>query len=316
MKTEAKLREHLTAEPPGLPGPGVYENVPDREYHSWPYCSQSRLWKMHVTSPGHMREEMENPTDPTEDQILGWAIHDAVLLPELFEERYTVAGQCEARKKDRERCTNPGKVCHDGHWYCLTKGHDPGGIPDVLDVLSEKNHEISLNVRSSVMSKTAAEVLLRGERKELSIVFDDEETGVRCKARIDCFNEIMGAAPDLKSTRDASKPGFMRAIAKYGYYIQAPFYLRALYSVGLVAHFFSFIACEKKAPWGGKNVQVFNLHGEAIDGGLKVLRPLLKQWKECEESGEWPGHSDKVVDITLPPWEWKKIEEAGIEVVE
>ena len=63
-------------------------------------------------------------------------------------------------------------------------------------------------------------------RTEVSFFWDDPETGVACKGRIDRMRRQHNRAwiLDLKSTDDASKPAFTRSVVNYAYHRQADWY--------------------------------------------------------------------------------------------
>lgn len=289
-----------------IPTVGLHEDISAGEYHAWYGASQSRLKTLRDRTPAHLLHEIRNPAPQTPALAFGEMVHDAVLLPDLFRDRYVSAGQCEATKKGGDRCSNTGSVRIDGHWFCGVRGHAPDGAPDTGYRVVDRSEWLQAKAMwESVRGHPVAGALLNGPA-EMSAAWTDEETGVLCKARFDITPAGIGAIGDLKTTRDASPAQFTRAIYNYGYYMQAAHYLRGARQLGIEARHFVIIAVEKDPPYA---VAVYRIRDDAVYAGEEELRPLLKRWAECEAAGEWPGYPEEAVDISLPPWSWRQIDE-------
>lgn len=291
------------------PPPGVYRGVPAAEYHAWDAASNSALNRL-ARSPMHARWELDNPSPPTEATLRGDALHLAVLEPQLFSERYVVAGQCSAvlqtGVRRGEECGAPGKAVHGGRWMCGS--HSVGIGEDVRTVLPAAVYRACVSMHAAAVAHPDVAALLAAtDDRELSIVFDWPETQVRCKARIDVPALAAGVLGDLKTTQDASEGAFMRSIVRYGYHRQAPFYLtgcRELHSLGLLPSAptdFLFIPVEADPPHG---VGVYRLSDGAVSAGRESLQRLIPQWALCTARGMWPGYAQEIRDITLPDWAW------------
>lgn len=268
--------------------PGLYPDVDADEYRRWPLASQSILKILRDRSPAHAREAMLNPPEPTPALRLGEAVHMAVLQPDLFMERYVVAPEVDRR-------TKAGREA----WEEFLAEHESKRI------LTSQEWAQCIAMRDAVRSHSIASKLLWGEA-EVSAVWRDPDTGVMCKGRFDDIARGIGALVDLKTTMDASKGAFTRAIYEFGYYIQAAMYLRGAQTLGLNVKFFTFIAVEKTPPYG---VAVYHVRDDAIDAGVQELRPLLETFARCQQTGRWPGYAEEAVEISLPPWAWSQIEE-------
>lgn len=101
-----------------LLGPGIHYGVESSIYHAIDACSNSRLNVLSHRSAKHLRYAIDNPEDPTPAQIIGDAVHVAVLQPDLFDKHFVRADRCSARKKDNVPCSNPGKFLVGGDWLC------------------------------------------------------------------------------------------------------------------------------------------------------------------------------------------------------
>lgn len=299
----------MNQKPPETPAPepGIYYDVPAAVYHAWPYASNSRLGDL-KRSAEHCREKMLHPEPPTPAKILGDAAHYCILQPELFATRYIVADQCCKPKKDGKRCTNPGKACIGGEWFCgvhLELGtqvlHDPRTI------LASEEFERCQIMADRVRSHPASAMLFEHRTAvEVSCVWDDPTTGVRCKMRIDMTCDGIETIADIKSTENARPHIFEKSIFKYGYYRQAAFYLNGAKVLGLPSKRFVIVAIEKKGAFGRSACPILP---DVIHAGHEEIQRLLPVWGECEKSGIWPGYSDEFNDVGLPAYAWRELEE-------
>ena len=113
-------------------------------------------------------------------------------------------------------------------------------------VISKADYELAKACADSVLSHDEAKFLLSDGVAEAS--FFSEIDGINVKCRPDYYNKRHGIIIDVKSCNDASPDAFVKDVAKFGYYIQDPFYCDVLESLGYPANKFIFIAVEKKAP--------------------------------------------------------------------
>lgn len=298
-----------TIEPPE---PGIYKDTPMREYHAWDAASNSRLSRL-MRSPAHLRTYIEDDYTESKAQRIGRMIHMAVLEPELFEENYTVLGDCEAIKKsDNKPCTNSARVERDGEQYCGT--HDPGGPDPDTEFVSEDELETAERIRERVREKESCQKLLAGAGDvEVSVVWEDPETGVTCKARWDRYAPAASCIVDLKTTKNAEFYSFRKDIFRYGYHRQAHFYLRGALALDYDVSGFGIIAAEKEPPYG---VAPYTLPETVVheDDIEDQVNRLLRLYAKCTEADHWPDYPDRVADISIPSWGWKQIERQNSEI--
>lgn len=273
------------------PEPGVYEGVDFSTYEAWPAASNSALSKLYQ-SPSHLRAYLNRETEDSQSLVMGRAIHCAVLEPDDFAGRFGRFVGDRRTKEGKAQFASLSGLFGDGK------------------VLKAEEFDRCVKVRDAVFCHRWSVRLLDGQ-KEVSIVWDDPASGVRCKARLDCYTPQLngGAVVDLKSTRDASRRGFARAVREYGYYRQAAFYLTGARAVGFQVEHFVNIAVESDVPF---NVQPYRMNEGAIDAGQQELVKLLYDYKRLMEipRSEWPvGYSAEVEDVTLPDWSWSQIDE-------
>src|SRR5690606_1936759 len=129
---------------------------------------------------------------PTPAQVLGDAIHRAVLQPGLFGREFVCGPDGDRRKK----------VVREA-WDELQKAY-PGAT-----VLAPSDFSCCIEVRDAVWAHPAARRILQGAEAELSAVWEDTAPGHKpflSKGRFDIVNSRLRILADLKTTEDAS-PG-------------------------------------------------------------------------------------------------------------
>jgi hypothetical protein len=282
-------------------------------YHEWEAASNSRLTHL-MRSPAHLKAYMGAEHRDTPALAFGRAAHAAILEPDTFEDRYVTAGRCLAVTTKGTQCTKSGTwPTKGGGFVCSTHvygaAYEPPEQANTVEVLSTDDHRHCLGMRDAVHRMKRAHGMLTGQGEvEMSIRWNDPETGVPCKARLDRHSPELagGAIVDLKTTRNASPLDFERAIFSFGYHRQAAFYLMGAKAMRLPARHFSIIAVEKEPPYG---VAIYRLTEGAVQGGEDQVRPLLRRYAECIKTDSWPCYPDEVRDISLPAYAWNQLSE-------
>jgi len=284
-----------------VPEPGIYRDVPAAVYHSWKACSNSLLSHLVTHTPAHLKWAQDNHEE-ADALAFGEAFHASILEPDRFAREYAVAGQCEASKKSGDRCSNPGVLSSGGAWYCGV--HKPAVIaPDGRKVISADDMEMLRGFRAAVAATPKLRRIIKDRiETELSIVWNDAATGVLCRGRIDAIYKTM--IVDLKTTRDASRREFERAIFGYGYHRQIAFYSRGLAAHGIAADLNTIAAFEKRAPY---LAAPYAIDDEALRAGDAQITPALERYAECLATNQWPGYSPDIQTISLPKWALNQI---------
>ena len=262
--------------------PGLHKDVPYEVYASWDALRSSYLSKF-KRSPRHALSYRLNPREPSAAMNLGTAIHSAVLEPEMFEKEYAAAPKVDRR-------TKPGKAT-----WAEFLAQNPK-----VSVLSSENMDTCLRIRESVWSEPWAEALLGGKgENELCAVWQDPEFKVACKCRVDRFSASRGAIIDLKTTRDASREAFGRAIENYDYHVQAAFYLDGFDAISPHPRTFLWIAIEKEPPYGAS---VGEADSADLEEGRRRYKAAIGMHLEAERTGVWPGYPSEIQIFQRPPW--------------
>jgi hypothetical protein len=265
-----------------------------------------------------MKAARDNPPAPTPALVLGRAIHARVLEPDRFADCFRVAGRCSADTKGGERCSRTGThLLADPRdaWVC-SQHYDRDYPPPVrsdFTTITPEQRDIANAVAGAIDSHAMAGRLLRAKTEaELSIVWDDPLTGIRCKARLDAYAPVAGGTiPDIKTALDGDPLTFRRTLLKWGYHRKAWFYLRGAKAVGLEARHFPIIAAEKAPPWA---VVVYRVDDDVISYLENHMTALLELYALCEARQEWPSYSEIIREVSLPAWGWNQIDDETEEV--
>lgn len=275
--------------------PGVYPDVDFDDYAVWPALNYSKLKHFRKT-PRHARWYFTHDEESRKYQDFGHVLHMALLEPQRFKE----AGAVVAPKLDRR--TREGKATWS-HFEKMAAGRQ---------IVTQEDMDKILGIKESVLQHATASEALYGEGvNELSIVWEDPETGILCKARIDRLCTI-GSWPfvvDLKTTHKvASTHSWQMAVESYGYHEQAAHYLRGLSVLAPLdsgQRKFAWLVVETEPPFC---VRVFEAEDAALGIGNDQIVRYLQTYAECEERNLWPGWPEGMDIAGLPAWVYKRFD--------
>ena len=112
------------------------------------------------------------------------------------------------------------------------------------------------------------------------------------KARLD-WHDGSGAW-DLKTARDASPRGFVRAINNFNYHMQAALYLDACLASNLGAEQFMFLAQEKAHPYP---YAVYTLSDDAMEYGRAKNEQALETLLRCKKNDDYRPYNISGVQV-------------------
>lgn len=253
--------------------PGVYDNLPAEQYHADTAVGSSTLKKLATMTPAHAKYGSFQRTDALE---FGAAFDMCLLEREIFNTTY-LRGPDDRRGK---KWTEALDACERGQILMVAKDYDR-----VLE-----------NVEVVLSNPDVASLLSGNTIRQQSAFWIDKETGLRCKARPDLINEDHELMVDVKTTISADPRMFGSQCAKLGYHIQ-----RAQYLDGYNGKYdrFLFLAIEKKHPF---LACVYEMDQASAEAGYVLYRAMLNKYKQCSESGVWPGYPSGIQPLSLPTW--------------
>lgn len=243
------------------------------EYHGYKEAiSKSRLANMAVC-PAYFKWCEDNPTEPSEDMVLGSAFHKIVLEPETFYDEFAVMPNFDRRTKE-------GKI-----QYALFVEQSDGKT-----VITQDQYDTICGMRDSIMSNPYAKKLINGNIEQ-SMYWVDDLTKVPCKCRPDVWRAVADriVLTDLKSTKSVLPNDFMRDVVKYHYDLQDAMYTNGASKVLGVPKDnidFVFIAVEKKPPY---LLNIMQADTYVIQKGEADFREFIGTYAECKEKNNWYG---------------------------
>lgn len=281
----------MTTEPTGIAvQPGVYKDVSFETYRLWDAANISMLGGFTRTA-AHVRYEQLHGRPDTEAKKLGRAVHLAVLEPERFAREVVVAPHVDRR-------TKVGKA----DWAAFLAEH-----PTATHIEAEDFERLAA-MRDSILAHPTAGIFFRGRGlNELSIVWDDPQTGVRCKARIDRIAPINTAVVigDLKTARDAGRHAFESDLSSHGNARQAAHYtsgMQVLMPTEQPRQFVFFVV-ESAAPF---LTACYDVDPDSMAHAENERQSFLRAYRECRATGIWSGYAEGIETAALPAWTMKR----------
>ena len=274
--------------------PGIYD-IPEDQYHRDPVpggsLSASGAKKLLADGgPARYRHQLDEPEAPSEDMEFGTAAHKLVL---------GVGAPLVEVKADNWR----GNDAKDQ----AAKARAVGAIP-----LLTKDIKVVHAMADALGRHPTAAALLDGERgqPEMSAFWQDQQFGIWRRCRYDFMPDPRRAGripviADYKTCKDASPRGFPKAVADFGYYLQAAWYCDAWRAIHGTDPAFVFVAQEKTAPY---LVATYQLDAEALQIGRHDGERAMEIWRDCREAEAdgrtwaWPGYSHEIETLALPRW--------------
>lgn len=267
--------------------PGVYE-LPEDVYHADPTpngsLSVSGAKKLLAPScPALYKYERDNPPPSKDVFDYGTAAHRLVLGVGA-----DIVGVDAADWRTKEAKAQRDQI--------RARGCTPILLSDMACI-----EEMALAIRSHPIASALFDP--EGGQPEASLFWQDEDSGVMCRGRVDWLPYASGnrlIIADYKTARHAEPQAFARDAASYRYHMQAAWYIDGVKALGLDDDpAFVFVVQEKTAPY---LVTVVELDISALYAGRTLNRKALDVYAECAANDTWPGYADDVALVSLPIW--------------
>lgn len=256
----------------------LIEDLPFSEYLRSPAISVHQAQHV-LKSPAHFMWHRTNSTPPNPAQALGTLVHALVMERHKVIEEYTV--------ETIDRRTKAGKA--------RAEEIERQG----LIAVSEETMTTATSMANAVLSHDVAWALFQEGTPEVSMFWEDPDTGLQCRGRADWIPSGHSVLVDLKTAADGSYEGFSKAAANFNYDMQAAHYLNGSRECGLERDHFVFVVVENVPPHA---VSLFVPDREMMQSGKVKMRRALGTLRECFDSGVWPGYPQEVQVLTLPNW--------------
>ena len=273
------------------PGQGLtHDSLSNEDYHAGPGLSVSGAKRL-LRTPFHYHaltgERTAPPKAPTPSMVNGTLVHCATLEPDQFDTRYVVGPDVDKRTKQWKDFVN--------------------AIPqDAFEVITQLQRDQAFAQAAALRAVPEVAELLTAEGfiAEQSVFWRDTAHGLLLKCRPDGRAPVAHGAGivllDIKTCVDASDEGFAAACAKYGYYMQDPWYCEGVeVATGLPVLGMVFGVVENEYPYAAR---AFMLSDEARAHGREAYAKARATYAACITRGEWPGYPAGIAVIDLPRW--------------
>lgn len=283
---------------PLITAPGAYPDIAIEDYHSnvdlcpAPSLSSSGIKTLLDKSPAHFWFNSPlNPERPAEIQKphlnLGKAIHDALLLPERWStEFYHVV-------------PDGFTPAHHIKWADEMPAYRRA-LKDGKAILSATQAAKVARMAEKVEKHELAKALLISGTPEMTLAWQDEKTGVWCKARPDVTPDLRAIIPDVKSALNPSPAAFEKHAATFRYFNSAALYLDGLDVLfGEEKRRFIFVVIESDEPF---TVTLYQADEDDLNRARMENRKAIDLFAKCLKRNAWPEYATGVLPLQLPPY--------------
>jgi len=259
--------------------PGIYDGIKIADYHADPALGSTSLKTLATKTPAHYQHYLKHPkSSPAFD--LGTAAHSLIL--EGDESGVVVIDVDSKRGKawtePADKAEAEGKIALTSKEWAQVKG-----------------------MRDSVMAHEEASKLFTGHKAEQSVFWDED--GLPLKCRPDAWQPSL--LIDLKTTLSADPNEFGKTAHNFGYHQSAAHYIDGVKAATGEELPFKFVLIEKTAPY---LVSVVSLDPEAIIYGRQLNDRAKRIYRECIESGNWPGYPSSD-SVSLPNYAFYQMDD-------
>lgn len=278
---------------------GAYSGMPELLYHRHEALSSSGAKKLTKPStPAHFRQWRDAPQKPKKEFDIGSAAHTVVL-----------------------GTGRPLHVVEAGSWVTKAAkeerelGRELGRIP-VLEKEYEEVQAMADEIRRHPLASLlfqrqqweAGQLIEATGTAEVSLFWRDEVLGVDKRCRLDWLPSRLTVegvlmVPDYKTCASAAPDAIARSVRDYRYHQQAEWNTDGVLACGLSGGapvVFVFVFQEKTAPYL-INVKAVERQSLQVAGWRNGQ--AMRLFRECSESGSWPGYPEKIEEIQLPYWD-------------
>jgi len=271
--------------------PGIRHGVPIDDYHAIDACSAGRLRDM-GRSAAYCRMRMEEPTPDTPAMAVGSFV-DALLLDPDTSDAFAL--------KDFDARTKVGKQRRDEL--------AAAGVRVLSEADWDRAHAIYHAVQASPWWSSLEDVWT-----QTTVLWDDLDLGIRCRARPDILAYAGRILCDLKVCRQAIEGEYQRRCVSLYHPQQLAWYARGLAEVGYEVRERVILAVHPEPP---HEVTAYRMSAELNAWADAAVLDRATFYAECVRSQSWPAGNAEV-EVPLPEWarvnEQNRVDFGGVEV--
>lgn len=277
--------------------PGIYE-MPEAQYHADPVAGGSfsasignilldqsplHAWHAHpVLNRAWRPKVFEAQVQKRLD--FGSAVHCLVLEPQNTQAKIA--------------------VCDFGDWRkdVAKDARDSARAMNMTPILADdftRATRMANAVWNQIAESEIGEIMLNGGKAERVAIWQDEESGVMCRSRMDWLADDYSLILDLKITGGSAEPtAYARNALPFGE-LQSSLYPRGIETLnpekGRPA--FVFACIEDEPPYALSLVALDPTWTALADDKTSEA---LNIWAECMRTGKWPGYPKRIAYASPP----------------
>ncbi len=280
---------------PQSPKAGIYPDISIHEYHRvlTNIVSKSYLVKF-LECPAAARV-LDKDSD---DKRLGRAMHPFILEgEEAFKREFAVMPDfpCPAGQ-------NPKGWKNTTKYKELRAEWESGVIGK--EIITHEQHQKILGMNQGVKNNPAAKEILSRGTPEVTLIWQDPDTGIWCKSRPDMILMETADFFDLKKSQKVTAHGFQSSMVKFGYFVQAAMAFEGMFQITHNKfNAFTMIAVKDCEPF---QCEVHPLDMDWINIGFNEFKRLLRLEARCREQNYWPNYT---------PADWTNVRRAKCETL-
>ena len=281
----------------------------DFDYYGLEALSQSGA-KALLVSPAQFRAERDTPKVDTAAMAVGRLVHALVLEPDTVAQKFSTGPDLsQVKTKDGKPAANPAATAEGkalaAEWLAA---HPDVTVVAAADFAVCEAMAASLrNTPHPELGLTLADLLAMDKTEtEVPIVWTDEATGAKCKAKLDALVRLPLGRFLIVDPKTTAKPmtakALSTAIADFGYHRQVAAYLEAAASMGIVDVEFWFLFVSKTAPHEAAWIK---LNDAAVQVGAQEWDAAKAIYAACVANDSWPSAQVAGLlptELGLPAW--------------
>ena len=294
--------------------PGAYR-ISMARYHSQDVCdgpsvsstgirlaalqSPHAFWK---TFDGNPNRYPEKPPSPS--LILGRAAHAMILGDEVFDDHFIFV---PADHPKRPTAPQVAAFERNGEWS--EKAAEGAAWWEAFDakaqsrlMLTEAQVQTILYMAENLRANPLAMEVLTSDLTEISMIWQDEITGLWVKSRPDCIPSNGYDFGDLKTFSPKSSDLILsaqRSITDYGYPLQMALAVEGAEHVfGTTAKRCALVFVQTSEPY---EVIPIEIDEDSLYWARCLIRQGLDRISHGLKTGDWPGVADRIVTYSYPP---------------
>jgi len=289
------------------PNPGVYPGLSRAEYDGWALPSYSFLKLFLEETPAKIKWMREHGEDKTSKAMQEGDWIDALLYDRGRLETDFIRLPDDApfsRPTSRQlNAKNPKPETVEAiAWWGMFDAAAGTKTPIKSALYDEAGAIVEAFYRHPV-----AKVIESAPHKQLAVVADDPETGIRFKVLLDTLAKYDGWSTgiDVKTVGDrAEASNFGRRGCNLHYPMQAFMYLHALNIIHPLDRRWLWIVMERTAPF---QIATYYADDDVMSLGEHEFRTALSIYANCVASDHWPSYPIEPQPFELPGWKRKQL---------